>query len=194
MADNVFNMSSLYSIKSESKGETMSFGAYNGSKTLSIFRTNGQKGSNVQINNELYTILCDMVQEALKGAPNAAFPIRRYKFDPQTKKKVLDLVLTVGKDGNGIYYLEFKDGDNAPLKFPFLGSKYIEAGADGDGDRSFRAFKGFHIFLIREWTGAAFFTRNNLQKFGQGNQNRGNSSSNNYSSSNANMASEDEIY
>lgn len=191
----VFNMSSLFSLKSESKGETLSFGAYNGSKTLSVFRSNGQKGSNLQVNNELYTILCDMVTEALKGAPNAAFPIRRFKFDMQTKKKVLDLVITVGKDGNGIYYIEFKDADNAPLKFPFLGSKYIEAGADGDGDRSFRAFKGFQIFLVREWPNAPFFTRNNMQKFGQGGNSRGNSSGNNNNySSNANMSSEDDIY
>lgn len=198
MSENVFNMSGLYSLKSESKGETISFGAFNGAKTISVFRSNGQKGSNIQVSNEFFVIICDTIADVLKGAPNAAFPIRRFKFDMQNKKKVLDSVLTIGKDSNGIFYIEFKDGDNAPLKFPFLGSKYIEAGPDGDGDRSFRAFKGFSIFVTREWGIAPFFTRNNLQKFGQ-NSNKGNSSkpssgsSNSYSSG-ANMASEDDLY
>lgn len=196
MAENIFNMSGLYSLKSDSKGETITFSAYNGNKTITIFRSNGQKNSNFQVSNELYVILCDTANDVAKGAPNAAFPIRRFKFDMQAKKKVLDNVLTFGKDSNGIFYIEFKDADNAPIKFPFAGSKFIEAGPDGDGDRSFRAFKGFQIFLTREWGVAPYFTRNNLQKFGQGNGNNrgGNSSGNNNYSSNSNMASEDDIY
>ena len=194
MADNVFNMSGLYSLKSESKGETLVFGAFNGAKTLTVFRTNGQKNTNFQISNELYVILCDTANDVAKGAPNAAFPIRRFKFDPQAKKKVLDNVITFGKDANGIFYIEFKDADNAPLKFPFTGSKFIEAGPDGDSDRSFRAFKGFQIFLTREWGTAPYFTRNNMAKPGQNRNNaRPSGNTNNYSSG-SNMASEDDIY
>lgn len=197
MSENNFNMSGLYSLKSESKGETIVFGAYNGAKTISVFRTNGQKNSNFQVSNELYIILCDTANDVAKGAPNAAFPIRRFKFDMQAKKKVLDNVITFGKDSNGIFYIEFKDADNAPIKFPFTGSKFIEAGPDGDGDRSFRAFKGFQVFLTREWGVAPYFTRNNLQKPGQNRTNgsrTNTTSSNNYSSNNTNMASEDDLY
>lgn len=202
LMSDVFNMSGLFSLKSESKGETMSFGAYNGSRTISIFRSNGQKGSNLPVNGELYVLLCDIISDAAKGGPNAAFPIRRFKFDVQTKKRVLDLVITVGKDSNGIFYIEFKDIDNAPIKFPFIGSKYLESGADGDSDRSFRAFKAFQIFVTREWINSAHLTRNNLQqRGGNRNNNNNNSSNNNYSNNNSNsgysgsnMSSEDDIY
>ena len=198
---NIFNMGNLFTVASESKNERITFGAYNGSLNFIINRSDGVKFSSKRVSPEYYMCIRDGVAEVMKGIPGAVFPIVQNKWDNNNKKYMVDSVFTVGKDTNGIFYLEFKEGDFAPVKFPFMGSKALEFnGVTSDSERSHRAFRAFNHFINVVWPNSAFFTRNNLQTYKNGNNN--NNSNNNYSKqsnsgysgNSGSMASEDEIY
>ena len=50
---NVFNMANCYSMTSDSKGETMQFGAFNGHLAIAIWKNaNGQRPSNINVSQE----------------------------------------------------------------------------------------------------------------------------------------------
>ena len=165
----IFNMGGVFKISSESRNETMDFGAYNGSMNIRIWRNGGgQNGTTVRVSAEYYTCIRDAINDTMKGVPGAAFPIITLKWDPNTKKKDIQNTLIIGKDTNGIFYVEFKEPDFAPLKFPLLGNKNLDfGGVTDDASRSSRMFKAFATFVNQQWPISTYFTRNNLVKPGQ---------------------------
>jgi hypothetical protein len=194
-------MGNCYSVNSDSKGETMQFGAFNGHMAIAVWKNaNGQRPSNVNISQEFYSIIVRTLSEVLKGVPGSAFPIKVKKWDNQIKKFEIALILTFGKDNNGIYYIEFKETDGPVYKFPFLGDRKLEGPIEGgDAERSARMFESFVMFVKQTWHMTALFTRNNLIKpgankggFSKPSDNRNAGGNSQYSGSN--MASEDDIY
>ncbi len=193
----IFNMGSLFTVVSESKNERITFGAYNGALNFIVNRSDGVKFTSKRVSPEYYTCIKDAITEVMKGVPGAAFPIITNKWDNTSRKYVIDCVFTIGKDTNGIFYLEFKEGDFAPVKFPFVGSKVIDFnGVSSDSEKSHRVFRAFNHFVNVIWPTSSFLTRNNLQTFKPGNnQNPKSSKSTNYNNySNNTTASEDDIY
>ena len=211
MADNnpnVFNMANCYSITSDSKGETMQFGAFNGHQVIAVWKNaNGQRPSNLNVSQEFFALIVRTLSEVLKGVPGAAFPIKIKKWDSQIKKFEISTIITFGKDNNGIYYIEYKEADGPCYKFPFLGDRKLEGPIEGgDSERSARMFESFVMFVKQTWHMVPLFTRNNLVKPGNfnkgGNSGRSNNGGGNYNNnnnnqqynSNSNMSSEDDIY
>ena len=188
----IFNVGSLYRLASESRGETMLFGAYNGAMTITVFYTNSKKNSKIRVSYDYYSYLLSNLTEVSKGVPGAAFSIKSMSWNPQIKKRELSNVFTIGRDSNNLYYIEFKDADSAPIKFPFLGNKNIEGNGESDSERSAIAFRGFNTFVKLVWPCSLLMTTNNLYRPGT---TRSSSKSSSGSSEGGNYSgSEDDIY
>lgn len=174
MADNmIFDMNGVEKLYSDSRGEVISFGAYNGNMQFSVFRGNGTRPSSVLVTSMYHYAICQAMVAIIKGGPSSSWPIKVTKYDPTLKKRVPLHTLNFGKDANGVPFIEYTEEGQSVIRFTFNPDKNIEYGAAlSDTDKSNDRFKAFYDFVSKRWPHAPFYTRNNLYKKGQGGGNR----------------------
>lgn len=152
--------------RSESGQSKLSFGAFRGNCSMTIFK--GQPGSGtrpvyISVNPELKFMLTEVLSEIIKAAPNARMPILVKEYDKNATPPgyKLKTTINIGKSDNGVVYIEITGEDNAPEKFPLRGTKVLElsSGDNGDQARSKRQASELLRFMLNEWSTAAIVSR-----------------------------------
>lgn len=164
MSDSKFNMAGLHSVSSESRQATLQFGVWNGKYQLTIFKQGENKPTSISIPPHIRVMIMKMLQETIKAAPGARFPLIKKEFVQADRKYVVDYTLIIGKDENGVIYIDIKKQDSAPEKFPLRGDKSVERSGDpeGDGPRSVYAGETLLDFMKNVWNVASLLTRLNM--------------------------------
>jgi len=183
-----FNMNSLQRLTNKERDKQLTLGVYNGVPQISLNTLPFEKGTrpkSIQVNDILRNIIIEKMQKILDApGPDKKFPIIiNGRWNPDTRKKELSTVLTIGMDDTGICFIGVKhiddQGNNFIAKFELTGDRNIEsADYDDDKSRSLSTMRMLKHFLEHAWPIGAFFTRNHLvtKTFtgGNGGGNRGN--------------------
>ena len=187
MANEIFNMNALWSVKSEDKNHTLQLGSYGGRMSFSMFTGVGQgRPDSFPISMEGWIYINDIIRKLLKESSGAAFPVRYRTYDMNNRKYNVAKQLMFGIDENGIYYIEYKNVESgATVRFPIRGTNTYEVGVEADSKVT-RSKIGFTAFvnIFNKLIEASFFTRNNIQT-GGGTRTTSNNSSTYQSSSQA---------
>lgn len=173
MAENTYNLNGLYKLRSESGQSTLQFNCFNGTTSLAIFKGefgSGNKPISIVINPIARKMLIDVLGEVMKGAPGAKQPIIFKKWNPDTKKREVVNIICPGKDENNVIYIEIKNGNGAPEKFPLKGDKNLEKSAevDSDGTRSKYETEALLSFMRVHWETASLLSRFNMTPMSYG--------------------------
>lgn len=176
MADG-FNTNGVFKLRSESNQATLQFGAYAGSTNMTIFKgdfNSGNKPASIMINPTARKMLIDALSEVIKAAPGARFPLIFKKWNNDTKTREVTNMISVGKDDNGVMYIEVKTGASAPEKYPIRGDKNIERSGevDTDSSRSKHEAEALLNFMRLSWDMLSIVSRFNMptqgSKFAKG--------------------------
>jgi hypothetical protein len=110
--------------------DRMIWQVFRGQVGISLVHDNNFKNAfRVSLQDEMRAVIELTIEKLRKADAGAKYPLVVSKWNPQDKKQERDYVITLGKDEQRIYYIEFDFGKGVQrFKFPKISK--IQAGTD----------------------------------------------------------------
>jgi len=173
-----------FTLDNKASGESLNLSVFKGTISFAVFTKGGGKPPiKINVTPYLYEVLKSAFNKIRKAAPETKIPVKKEKFNPETKQWALEWVLTFSKDAEMLYHVTLTnclDG-NRTFDFVFRGTGGISIGSDpmSNADKSAFAFETMIEWFERTmlaviWTDEKY-DPNRHGGNGGGNYNGGNS-------------------
>ncbi len=142
-------------IENRQAGESLSFRVFRGNIQISVFgKERGTPPFSAALNDTMYNMLKKLIKKVRESAPDTKVPMKREKFDPNTKQWALEWVIALQKDSKMCYHLVLTNcKNNASFDFLLKGQGGISIGADplSDAGKS-----GIQLDVVEQWLDRAY--------------------------------------
>lgn len=138
------------SIDNRQSGESLSFRVFRGNVQLSVFgKERGTPPFSASLNDTMYNMLRKLIKKIKDSAPDTKIPMKKEKFDPNTKQWTLEWVIALQKDSKMCYHIVLTNcKNNASFDFLLKGVGGISIGAEplSDAGKS-----GIQLDVVEQW-------------------------------------------